>query len=128
MIKNKIKLSVTDSNYIVDEKNATVTCTMSFKLKTNSDIENAFMRLMGEYPHYEHEVTATAYLAEGDTFDLKKGMQVARAKAELAAYEKVQPLVTELINSISKMDIPLTDFEAKAYRTIEHNKEYIKSF
>lgn len=123
-----MKISVIDCQYFVNEKKKTVTCKMFYALKMEEVISNAFRFLIGEYPHCPQSVIATAYLAPGDTFDEKKGKQVARAKAETMAYKEMLPLMDKLRNTLNYVEVEMSEFGFKATDTIEHNKEYLSTF
>lgn len=128
MFNNNIKLSVIDCQYFINEKKKTVTCKMFYALKMDVSMENVFACLLKEYPYCAQAVVATAYLADGDTFDKKKGMQVARAKAESMAYKEMVPLMSNLRDILNNIEMGITEFGFKAYDTINHNKEYLKTF
>lgn len=123
-----MKISVNNCQYFVNKKKKTVTCKMSYVLKMEEVTSNAFRFLLGEYPYCNQEVITTAYLAKGDTFDVKKGKQVARAKAETMAYKNMLHLMPRLLSKFSEMSIEVNNFINKATDTVEHNKEYLKSF
>ena len=128
MFNNNIKLSVIDCQYFFNKKKKTVTCKMIYKLKMDKSIENAFRFLTGKYPHCPQCVITTAYLANGDTFDEKKGTQVARAKAESMAYKEMVLLMDSLRDILNNIEIGLSEFGFKASDIISHNKEYLKTF
>lgn len=128
MFNNNIKLSVIDCQYFFNEKKKTVTCKMFYKLKMDKSIESAFRFLTGKYPHCPQCVITTAYLAKGDTFDKKKGTQVARAKAESMAYKEMVLLMNSLRDILNNIEMGIIEFGFKAYDTINHNKEYLKTF
>jgi hypothetical protein len=128
MFNNNIKLSVVGRQYFFNKKKKTVTCKMSYKLKMDKSIENAFTYLMKRNPCLTQTVSSTAYLADGDTFDKKKGMQVARAKAESMAYKEMVLLMNSLRDILNNIEMGIIEFGFKVYDTINHNKEYLKTF
>ena len=127
-MNNRIKLSETDCQYFINEEKKTVSCKMFYRLKLDNDIVGVFTHLFGEYPCYLQNVTATAHLAEGDTFDVKKGMQVARAKAETMAYKNMRQLMKKLSGKLASMLVVTNDFENRTEDIIKHNDEYLKTF
>lgn len=127
-MSNRIKLSETDCEYFINEEKKTVTCKMFYRLKFDNDIVGVFTHLFNEYPCYLQEETATTHLADGDTFDVKKGMQVARAKAETMAYKKMRQLVKNLSNKLTSVLVCTNDFVTRADDVIKHNNEYRKTF
>ena len=127
-MNNRIKLSETSCEYFINDKKKTVSCKMFYRLKLDNDIVGVFTHLFDEYPCYLQHVTATTHLAEGDTFDVKKGMQVARAKAETMAYKNMRQLMKKLSGKLASMLVVTNDFENRAEDVINHNNEYIKTF
>lgn len=93
----RIKLSETDCQYFINEEKKTVSCKMFYRLKIDSDMDIVFTNLFDEYPSYIESVTATTHLAEGDKFDVNKGMQVAKAKAEIMAYKNARKNIKKTI-------------------------------
>lgn len=128
IMNNRIKLSETDCQYFINEEKKTVSCKMFYRLKMDSDIIGFFAHLFDEYPCYTQTLTATTHLAEGDTFDVKKGMQVARAKAETMAYKRMRQIVKRLSGKLASMLVVTNDFENRADDTIKQNEEYLKTF
>ena len=124
----RIKLSETDCEYFINEEKKTVSCKMFYRLKMDSDMNIVFAHLFDEYPFYPESVTATTHLSEGDTFDVNKGMQVARAKAETIAYKIARKNVKKLSDKLASMLVCTNDFENRAEDVINHNKEYRKTF
>lgn len=128
IMNNRIKLSETDCQYFINEEKKTVSCKMFYRLKMDSDIIGLLAHLLDEYPCYLQTVTATTHLAEGDTFDVKKGMQVAKAKAETMAYKRMRQIMKRLSGKLASMLVVTNDFENRAEDTIKHNEEYLKTF
>lgn len=124
----RIKLSETDCQYFINEEKKTVSCKMFYKLKMDSDMYIVFTNLFDEYPSYIESVTATTHLSEGDKFDVNKGMQVAKAKAEIMAYKNVRKNVKKLSDKLANILVYTNDFENRAEDAINHNKEYLKTF
>lgn len=127
-MNNRIKLSETDCQYLINEEEKTVSCKMFYKLKMDNETVGVFTYFFDEYPCSLQNVTATAHLAEGDTFDVKKGMQVARAKAETKAYKKMRKIMKMLSGKLASMLVVTNDFENRAEDIIKHNDEYLKTF
>ncbi len=124
----RIKLSETDCQYFINEEKKTVSCKMFYRLKMDSDMYIVFTNLFDEYPSYIESVTATTHLSEGDKFDVNKGMQVAKAKAEIMAYKNVRKHVKKLSDKLASVLVCTNDFENRAEDAINHNKEYLKTF
>ena len=124
----RIKLSETDCQYFINEEKKTVSCKMFYRLKMDSDMYIVFTNLFDEYPSYIESVTATTHLSEGDKFDVNKGMQVAKAKAEIMAYKNVRKHVKKLSDKLANILVYTNDFENRAEDAINHNKEYLKTF
>lgn len=126
IMNNRIKLSETDCQYFINEEKKTVSCKMFYRLKLDNDIVGVFTHIFGEYPCYLQKATATAHLAEGDTFDVNKCMQIARAKAETMAYKNMRQLMKKLSGKLASMLVVTNDFENRAEDIIKHNDEYLK--
>lgn len=124
----RIKLSETDCQYFINEEKKTVSCKMFYKLKMDSDMYIVFTNLFDEYPSYIESVTATTHLSEGDKFDVNKGMQVAKAKAEIMAYKNARKNIKKLSDKLASVLVCTNDFENRAEGAINHNKEYLKTF
>ena len=127
-MNNRIKLSETHCQYFVNEEKKTVTCKLTYSLKTDYDTEEALVHLINMFPFYTQNATATTHLAEGDTFDVKKGMQVARAKAETMAYKRMKQIIKTLSGKLASMLVSTNDFVNRADDVIKHNNEYLKTF
>jgi hypothetical protein len=127
-MNNRIKLSETDCEYFINEEKKTVSCKMFYRLKMDDDIYMLFAHLFDEYPSCIESVTATTHLSEGDEFDVNKGMQVARAKAETIAYKIARKNVKKLSDKLASMLVGTNDFENRAEDVINHNEEYRKTF
>ena len=132
-MNNRIKLSETDCQYLINEEEKTVSCKMFYRLKMDNETVGVFTYFFDEYPFNKYpcslqNVTATARLSEGDTFDVKKGMQVARAKAETKAYKRMRQIMKKLSGKLASMIVVTNDFENRAEDIIKHNDEYLKTF
>ena len=127
-MSNRIKLSETSCEYFINEEKKTVTCKLNYSLKTDRDTEEALVHLINMFPFYTQNATATTHLSDGDTFDVKKGMQAARAKAETMAYKQMKQIIKTLSGKLASMLVSTNDFVHRADDVIKHNNEYRKTF
>lgn len=125
---NNIKISVTKCEYITDNvKN--VQCILTFKLKFTDGIRPLINVILDEVnPYYTRVVSAYARLHEGDTFDLKKGKQIARAKAEMKAYDTIMRLLNNVYEKLDNIQDGILNFKFTAYDNFDHNEKFILNF
>ena len=125
---NNIKISVTNCEYITDNVK-TVQCILTFKLKTTDSIKTLFKTIVDDVdPYYTRVVSAYARLHEDDSFDLKKGKQIARAKAEMKAYDTVMKLLNDVYEKLDNIQDGILNFKFSAYDNWDHNEKFIQNF
>lgn len=125
---NNIKISVTNCEYVTDNV-STVQCILTFKLKTTDGIKTLFKTIVDDVdPYYTRVVSAYARLHEGDTFDLKNGKQIARAKAEMKAYDTVMKLLNDVYEKLDNIQDGILNFKFSAYDNWDHNEKFIQNF
>lgn len=133
-MENNLKLSFNGTKYYVNFKKGTVTCTSNCHLKCGDEnylyiINNILMYTLKEDSVWGgFSVKATARLNEGEVFDEKVGMQVARAKMESAAYKRMNNILTRVQNEMNKVGTIVSNFNQKAVGVLEHNDGYLETF
>lgn len=124
-MKNNIKISVTKCDYITDNVK-TVQCILTFKLKFTDGIRPLINVILDEVdPYYTRVVSAYAHLHEGDTFDLKKGKQIACAKAEIKAYDTIMRLLNNVYEKLDNIQDGILNFKFTAYENCDHNEKFV---
>lgn len=129
-MKSKFKLSVTNTEYFINQAKKTVTCKMKFGL----DGPEQAMRLFHDYMFVfdqdviPNEIIATAKLGPEDTFDEEVGMKIARAKAETAMYRRVGRAMYRFGRYMASSLAHTQDMLEKAANVIEHNNKYLEKF
>ena len=125
---NNIKISVTNCEYVTDNTK-TVQCILRYKLKFTDGIEPLAKVILDEVdPYYTRVVSAYARLHENDSFDLKKGKQIARAKAEMKAYDTVMKLLNNVYEKLDNIQDGIINFRFTAYDNWDHNEKFILNF
>ena len=128
---NEIKLSFSDYQYYINYAKKTVTCKVSCRLHMPNNVTDIYniMRYALDLPYINtFTQRATAHLNPTDKFDDEVGVKIARAKAESAAYKKVEKALNMLLRTMSEVNIQTLSFTHKANNVITHNDEYIASF
>lgn len=128
-MRNNIKISFEQPEYVVDENNGVVICKLKFKIDAP-----ALCKLTtgcinwGTSWFLNHISKGVAFAKDTDKFDISVGKKVALAKAENQAYAYVNKLSNDakkkLVNSVAAC----IDFENKVKRVRDHNVEYMKKF
>lgn len=127
-VKKSIKISVTSCEYVTDNVK-TVQCILRYRLKTTDNIKELFKTVIDDVdPYYTRVVSAYARLYDGDTFDIKKGKQISRAKAEKKAYDTIMRTLNEVYEKLNDILEGIIDFKFTAYENIDHNEKFIKKF
>ena len=135
MTDKKFKVSVIRSEYFTNFDKKTVTCKLHYRIKVTDHPMGYVLNYISSYVDnsmYVDDVytaVATAKTQTGDTFDLHKGEQIARAKAESMAYDTVSRLMDRVHKWYTKNIImPMAQFIEKSNGVITHNDRYIDSF
>ena len=128
-MRNNIKISFKQPEYVVDENNGVVICKLSFKIDAPTLCKLTTGSTTWGTPWFVNHISkGVAFAKDTDKFDVNVGKRVALAKAENQAYAYVDQIVNDakkkLVNSVSAC----IDFENKVKRVREHNVEYIKKF
>jgi hypothetical protein len=130
----QFKLSFREPEYVINEENKEVKCTMQYTLKGNPKMLG-LLKCMGnlwfgnEYNNpfiIGFESSYTAHACDGDVFDVNIGKKIARTNAESNAYVQSSNLIFNMINKYSGILEYLHEgFYVKAQSVIDHNAEYL---
>lgn len=128
-MRNNIKISFHQPEYIVDEANGVVICKLKFNTSAPSVLSYCSKVMFHENPVCATQVVKTVVFAKnGDKFDVNVGKKVALAKAENRAYAYVNNWFMTAHKEIVKAVRAMTDFKFKTKKVREHNIEYMKKF
>lgn len=128
-MKEKVKLSVYGTEFFINRKKNRVRCKIQFDFKGPVNLICAlrhFMMLTND--PIEFDLIAEANLDPQDTFDINKGMSVARAKAESMAYNRAWGLIDRFTRFMDDNIDLNQEFVEKARGVIEHNNKYLSTF
>lgn len=135
MTDKKFKISVIRTEYFTNFEKKTVTCKLHYRIKATDSRMNYVLSDLGSIVDEGINVwdtltvVATARTMPGDNFDLHKGEQIARAKAESMAYESVSKCFDRIHNwYVHNILTPMAEFIEKSDGVIAHNNRYIDSF
>lgn len=135
MTDKKFKISVIRTEYFTNFEKKTVTCKLHYRIKTTDQSAAYVLGDLGMYVDGNINiwdtltVVATARTMPNDNFDLHKGEQIARAKAESMAYEAVSKYFDRIHNwYVHNILTPMAEFIEKSNGVIAHNDRYIDSF
>lgn len=135
MTDKKFKISVIRTEYFTNFEKKTVTCKLHYRIKATDNRMNYVLSDLGSIVDEGINVwdtltvVATARTMPGDNFDLHKGEQIARAKAESMAYESVSKCFDRIHNwYVHNILTPMAEFIEKSDGVIAHNNRYIDSF
>lgn len=126
-MKDKLKVSVYNTKYYVNQAKKTVTCVLDFELRG----PDKFREVLFDYIYrskdpFQWRVVMTARLDPQDQFDPDKGCQIARAKAETSMYLTTAKLLDRFNNYLLYNLLPYAnDFQVTASQVINHNNEYL---
>jgi hypothetical protein len=130
-----IKLSVVKAEYFTNFKKQTVTCKLTYRIKVTDRKMVYLINYIGGfvdnalYIGDTYTVVSTAKTLPGDKFDIHKGEQIARAKAESKAYSTVSSFFSKLNDLYTeKLFVPMGNFIDKSCGVIDHNNEFIGTF
>lgn len=114
------KLEFSGITYKVNEEKGIVTALENFCLPF--DIRGNLDRIL--------RVTGIAKLNKeaGDKFDVKKGMKIARAKAEKEAFIQFKVLLLRYAKNLVNLEGQVNDSINNLANLIKHQSEYIKTF
>lgn len=134
-MNKKFKLSVVRTEYFYNYKKQTVTCKLHYRIKVNDrKMSYAFNYCCpivdgGMYIDDVYTTVATAKTLPEDTFNIKTGEQIARAKAESQAYNEVIKYFNRVHEWYTQnVVMPMAKFIEKGNGVIEHNDRFIDSF
>ena len=128
-MRNNIKISFQQPEYIVDENNGVVICKLKFKMHAPKMCILATKDTQWGNPWCFHQVSkGVAFTKDADKFDVNVGKRVSLAKAENQAYSYVYNLVNESKKILIDSAAACINFENKVKRVKEHNVEYMKKF
>lgn len=129
-MKSKFKLSVTNTEYFINQAKKTVTCKMKFGLDGPEQALRLFQDYMFTYDQslITNEIVATAKLDPKDTFDEDAGMKIARTKAETAMYRRVGRAMYRFGRYLASSLSHTEDMLEKSVNVIEHNDKYLEKF
>lgn len=129
-MKNKFKLSVSNTEYFINPAKKTVTCKMKFSLDGPEQAMRLFYDYMYQYDQsmIDNEVIATAKLMPGDEFDENVGMKVARTKAETLMYRRAGRAMYRFGRYLASSLAHAQDMLEKSVCVIDHNDKYLDKF
>lgn len=135
MTDKKFKISVIRTEYFTNLEKKTVTCKLHYRIKATDSRMLYAMSDLGSFVDDDisvwntQTVVATARTMPDDKFDLHKGEQIARAKAESMAYNTVSKYFDRIHNwYVHNILTPMAEFIEKSNGVITHNDRYIDSF
>ena len=135
MTDKKFKISVIRTEYFTNFDKKTVTCKMHYRIKATDSRMTYVLSDLGSFVDEDINVwdtltvVATAKTMPDDNFDLHKGEQIARAKAESMAYETVSKYFDRIHNwYVKNILTPMAQFIEKSNGVIAHNDRYIDTF
>lgn len=129
----KIKISVSKTEYFVKPSKGRVKCKLTYTIKGAPKVLDVIDDLgyMNDIDltHYgEYEAVGVALVDPKDNFDVNVGKQVARAKAESAAYRSVYGKLVKVQNRFNEANKFMEEFNDKATRVVHHNIKYLSGF
>ena len=128
-MKEKLKMSVTNTIFYVDRYKHHVKCELYFKIKgpkTTVDMLEAFRKTTNDPLSYH--VHSEAHLDPQDEFNVDTGMKIARAKAESMAYKRIMKFLGRYYAHMGEISNDIDDLYNKGFDTVGHNDEYLKKF
>lgn len=135
MTDKKFKISVIRTEYFTNLEKKTVTCKLHYRIKATDSRMLYAMSDLGSYVDNDinvwttQTVVATARTMAGENFDLHKGKQISRAKAESMAYNTVSKYLDRIHKwYVHNILIPIAEFIEKSNGVIAHNDRFIDSF
>lgn len=124
-MRQKLKLSVYNTEFYVNEKKKRVRCKMQFGIR--GDIDTLLLVNMFSDRNC-FEVMAEANTDPQDQFDVETGKKVARAKAESMAYKQLTNMLRRIALKTYYSMQDFMDFDIKADGVREHNEKYLATF
>lgn len=126
-MKDKLKVSVYNTKYYINQAKKTVTCVLDFELRGPDRFrEILFNFIYLTKDPFKWRVVMTARLDPQDEFDSDKGCQVARAKAETSMYLTTAKLLDRFTNYMLYDLLPYANnFQVTASQVVNHNNEYL---
>ena len=126
-MKDKLKVSVYNTKYYVNQAKKTVTCVLDFELRGPDKFREAlFNYIYHSKDPFQWRVVMTARLDPQDQFDPDKGCQIARAKAESSMYLTTAKLLDRFNNYVLYNILPYAyNFQVTASQVVNHNNEYL---
>lgn len=106
-------------------------CYMTFEVKLPPVLELIANTLVkeGYVEKLPKSVKAMATVFPGDEYDENKGIKIAMAKAEIAAYTLVHNWLISILEIVGNdVHIKCVDFFVKSKKVIDHDKEYLAQF
>ena len=132
------KLSFYEPEFIIDEENKEVWCTLAYRLNLdgNKKLANAIKSISELYLNDNYNAicnefcsTTVARPHPEDEFDKEVGMKVARAKSEAYAYKYMSRLLKNLSEVFTEdLTNMVKSFNEKEQNVIESNTKYIATF
>lgn len=124
------KLSITKIDYFVNETKKTVTCVLTYDVKTTyQNIQFLYVASPKTDSLFNFKAVGVAKTNDNDTFDLATGKKVALAKAEINAYKNMMAFLADCrTETLNKFFGAIDAFNKKAIAIIDHNNEYISNF
>lgn len=124
------KLSITKIDYFVNETKKTVTCVLTYDVKTTyQNIRFLYASSPKTDSLFNFKAVGVAKANDNDTFDLVTGKKVALAKAEINAYKNMMAFLADCrTETLHKFFGAIDTFNKKAIAIVDHNNEYISNF
>lgn len=124
------KLSITKIDYFVNETKKTVTCVLTYDVKTTyQNIQFLYAASPKTDSLFNFKAVGVAKANDNDTFDLATGKKVALAKAEINAYKNMMAFLADCrAETLNKFFGAIVTFNKKAIAIVDHNNEYISNF
>lgn len=126
-MKDKLKVSVYNTKYYINQAKKTVTCVLDFELRGPDRFrEMLFNFIYLTKDPFKWRVAMTARLDPQDEFDSDKGCQIARAKAETSMYLTTAKLLDRFTSYTLYDILPYANnFQVTASQVVNHNNEYL---
>lgn len=125
---NRIKVSFKRANFSTEGN--VVKCTLNYTILVpdfNFNVSGSGIESFGSFWLGTRRTVGVAKCSPNDTFDKKKGREIAEARAEAKAYKHASMLVRRYIkNVVDKYHNMIMEFDAKSDYVQRHNADYVK--
>lgn len=130
LYNTNLNCSVSDITYHINEKKQTVTCVLTYRIRTSLTNEFIIMSVNNKfYQSKQYIAVGVSYLTPGDEFDVEIGKKIARARAESEMYKNTGEYIQKIMNKVNNEFMnSAMGFLEKCANIIEHNEDYISQF